>query len=182
MRTTALACPYCRNLLPTDTANCQGCYVFEATRASTVVLPPHLFVPVQCIEVRITMLKALRMEVRALEKRFRTTITASFALHKYWEQRLYDLQGQLHKHDDLAMLLDPLHGTDVYLQKSTDTFREYLPPFPPSVPGYEAAHVPGSSEPWLSTVLNRITVAWDTEIGQANPTYDHGNPNLHPEM
>jgi hypothetical protein len=167
---------------PVNVDGCHACHVSETRRQDLTapVLPPHHFEMVRCVQVDDNMLEQILDKLNELADVnifFNVNPFTRAKLIAYMGDQLRAMRGQLHTHEDLAMLLDPTQGSDVDPAEVSRLLHPLRRPFPDSEGVIALQFLPPltDTEGWITTFLRTVTASWDIELGVVNPVYDLGN-------
>jgi hypothetical protein len=116
-------------------------------------------------------------ELAGLDTFFNVNPVARTKLIAYMGDQLRAMRGQLHTHEDLAMLLDPTQGSDVDPAEVAWMLRPLRRPFPDPEGVLALQFLPPltDTEGWITAFLRTVTAGWDIELGVVNPVHDLGN-------
>ncbi|KAF2127558.1 hypothetical protein P153DRAFT_358433 [Dothidotthia symphoricarpi CBS 119687] len=166
-RKTSLMCMYRCPTLALNIKNCLACREWEGTHRPP---PPDLQLPVgpdkRVVVVCRDMWRDIKQELAELEdesRAFRIPGVIKRKILAYMRKACSDYDGQYHRHNDLAELLDPLRGSDI---DTAEVEEEYH--------GTGVLVPCWSDEPWLTTVIRKVCRQWDEEDGFVTNSWTHG--------
>ncbi|KAF2867927.1 hypothetical protein BDV95DRAFT_610363 [Massariosphaeria phaeospora] len=170
-RASHIACPFRCPELPLNITGCEKCGEWSTAHiaAQQPAMPDK-----RVISLRKDMAAELADELTELKDDsgfFKMSVALKRELVRYWRTVLEDHDAQYHRWHDLALMLDPLRGSDVDQAAALEKYATLAKPMRnPRARGYLpknpdiAKSFPSGKEPWITTMLRTMCKRWSDQF------------------